>query len=337
MVTLKDIAVRCGLSAATVSKALNGMPDVGAETAARIRDLASRLGYRPNSAARSMKTGRSMMIGMLLFLQGESVWSHCYFSRVADSVHRELEKNGYALTPVNNNAPSTMGSYLNYCRHRNYDGVIVMSNDYTEPTLMELIDSDFPLVTFDYAFAHRSAVLSDNICGMRDLVRYVYRMGYTKIAFIHGEKTPVTIDRIESFRHTCARLKLRIPEEYILQARYHDPKSSYEATERLLKLPDPPTCICYPDDFSYSGGRNAILNRGLRIPEDVSATGYDGTSIIELYRPTLTSFQQDCAGLGFQAARLLLESIQHPAHEPEHVLLKGKLLERATVFNRRRI
>lgn len=92
MVTLKDIAVRCGLSAATVSKALNGMPDVGAETAARIRDLASRLGYRPNSAARSMKTGRSMMIGMLLFLQGESVWSHCYFSRVADSVHRELEK-----------------------------------------------------------------------------------------------------------------------------------------------------------------------------------------------------------------------------------------------------
>lgn len=96
MVTLKDIAVRCGLSAATVSKALNGMPDVGAETAARIRDLASRLGYRPNSAARSMKTGRSMMIGMLLFLQGESVWSHCYFSRVTDSVHRELEKNGYA-------------------------------------------------------------------------------------------------------------------------------------------------------------------------------------------------------------------------------------------------
>ena len=337
MVTLKDIAVRCGLSTATVSKALNGMPDISAETTAHVRDLASQLGYRPNSAARSMKTGRSMTIGLLLFLKGESIWSHSYFSRVADSVHRELEKSGYEIAPVNNNAPSIMGSYLNYCRHRNYDGVIVMSGGYAEPTLMELIDSDMPLVTIDYAFPHRSAVLSDNVRGMHDLVRYAHDMGHTKIAFIHGEDTPVTADRVESFRRTCAQCKLKIPEEYIISARYHDPKISYEATERLLNLPDPPTCICYPDDFSYSGGRNAILAHGLRIPEDISATGYDGTSMIELYRPVLTSFQQNCTSLGIQAARLLLDAIQDPASEPEHILLKGKLLKGATVFNRKSI
>ena len=74
MTTLKEIAARCGCSVATVSKALNAMPDIGAETAQRIRDIANEMGYVPNAAARTLKTNRSHTIGLLLFLRGESVW-----------------------------------------------------------------------------------------------------------------------------------------------------------------------------------------------------------------------------------------------------------------------
>ena len=338
MVTLKDIASQCGLSVATVSKAMNNMPDISPATAQRIQETARKMGYLPNAAARSMKTGRSMTIGMLLFLNGASVWTHNYFSAIAASIHRVMEENGYDLTPVSCGGAAAMGSYLNYCRYRNYDGVIVMSGGYSEPTLMELVNSDLPLVTIDYEFHHRGAVTSDNVQGMHDLVHYIYRMGHRRIAFIHGEETSVTRTRLASFYTACEELNLDVSDGCVKEARFHDLDSSAQATEELLRLPQRPTCILYPDDYSYLGGLRVLNEHGLSIPGDISVAGYDGTYLADVLQPKLCTFRQDCVGIGVNAAEMLLSAISKPrTFIPRHIILPGQLQEGASVRDLNRL
>ncbi len=202
-----------------------------------------------------------MTIGLLLFLGECSVWTHNYFASIADAIQRVVQTSGYDLVPVNCSAAEKMGSYLNYCRSRNYDALVVMSGLYTDSTLVDLINSEIPLVTIDYEFHHRGAVLSDNLQGMRELVRYAYDRGHRQIAFIHGGDTPVTRDRLASFHATCESLGIHVPAEYVREAAYNDPDSSARETEALLKLKRRPTCIIYPDDYSYMGGFRALRAR----------------------------------------------------------------------------
>ncbi len=332
MVTLRDIAQQCGLSIATVSKAMNGVSEVSAATAQRIRETAREMGYLPNAAARSMKTGRSMSIALLQFPKNCSVWKHSYFAGIADAVQRVVEEKGYDLVPVNRTAAETMGGYLSYCRYRSYDGVLVLSATFSESTLLDLVNSEIPLVTIDYAFHHRAAVLSDNLQGMQELVRFAYARGHRRLAFIHGEDAPVTRDRLASFHAACEALGLRIPPEYVREALYNDPESSARETEALLGMPQIPTCIFYPDDYAYVGGFRALCAHGLSVPEDVSAVGYDGTQIASIYQHPLTTFQQDCDAIGATAARMLLDAIGSPrSFLPRQVVLPGRLVAGETV------
>ena len=334
MVTLKDIANKCGLSVATVSKAMNNMPDISPSTAQRIQEIAREMGYMPNSAARSMKTGRSMIIGMLMFLGSESVWTHNYSALVADSIHRTVEDHGYDLTPVSSKGAESMGGYLNYCRYRNYDGVIVVSGGSSDPSLDDLVGSDFPLVTIDCDLQIRSSVISDNVEGMRRLVRHVYGLGHRRLAFIHGNTSSVTSDRVTGFFSACNELGLEVPDSCIKPAHYLSQEESAAATEELLALDEPPTCIFYPDDYACLGGLRALKARGLSVPRDVSVVGYDGTRIAEAIEPQLTTYCQDCENIGASAAEMLLRAIASPRGIlPRHIIVPGRLIEGASVRN----
>lgn len=326
MITLKDIAQRCGVSVASASKALNNMPDISPATAARIRDTAKELGYYPNVAARTLKTSHSKTIGILVVLKDGIVWTHEYFSKIIGSIQLQAEKSGYDITIINCDGASIMGSYLAYCKYRSYDGVIIVSAHFSEQMLVELVNSDLPLVTVDYVFNHRGAVISDNEQGMRDLVRYVSEQGHRRIAYIHGEDTVVTRNRIASFYRTCEELGIEVPPEYVKAAEYHDPKSSAAATRELLELRKRPTCILYPDDFSYIGGMNELERQGLSVPEDMSVAGYDGIYLAEVLHPRLTTLEQDTEGIGTHVARMLIKAIEKPkSFIPRHVVLPGTL------------
>lgn len=327
MTTLKEIAARCGCSVATVSKALNGMPDIGAETAQKIRDIAGEMGYVPNAAARTLKTNRSHTIGIMLFLRGENVWLHDHFARVAAGIHEELEAAGYDATPVTCTNEHLTGHYLEYCRHRGYDGVVVMSGTFQEEGMQELLDSGIPLVTIDYAFPHHSAIFVDHAQGMDELVRYVYSKGHRRIAYIFGQAGAVANVRLNGFQNACTRLGVEIPQEYLKPATYRDLSSNAKATRELMALPKPPTCILYSDDYAYVGGMNALMDMGLRIPEDVSVAGYDGIPLSWLLRPRLTTVLQDGREQGRSAGRELLRTIRSPQNfVPQHIVLPCSLL-----------
>ena len=332
MVSMKDIALKCGVSIATVSKALNGQQDIGSETRERIRQAAEEMGYMTNASARALKTSRSFNIGVLFVDPMRSGLAHEFFSAVLDSIRVESEREGYDITFINRNVGRRQTTYLQHCLYRGLDGVVIASVDFSDPMVLELIRSEIPVVTIDHMFNGRIAVMSDNTAGMEALVRYVVGRGHRRLAFVHGEHTTVTDSRLTGFYRACEALDVPVREEHIIQGAFHDTKRCYEATKELLALPERPSCIFFPDDFSYMGGYNAILEAGLRIPEDISTVGYDGQRISEVVSPALTTWAQNTEGLGREAAARLIELIERPRTAMiDRYVISGRLCEGGSV------
>ena len=333
MVSMKDISVVCGVSIATVSKALNNHKDIGEETKEHIRRVAKEMGYFPNSAAKSLKTNRTYSLGVLFVDDERSGLTHDYFAHVLDSFKSTAEEKGYDITFINSCKTRTERmSYLEHSRYRRFDGVVIACVDFEDPEVEELVRSDIPVVTIDHLFNNRSTIVSDNVKGIRELLYYIYQMGHRKIAYIHGADSAVTQSRLSSFYITCEELGLEIPPEYIREAPYRNTKGTYTETLKLLELKNPPTCIMYPDDFSCFGGINAINAKGLKIPDDISIAGYDGIRIGRHFEPQLTTIVQDTARLGREAAIKLINLIENPKTTlTEQIIVEGTVFEGKSV------
>ena len=327
LVSMKDIARRCGVSVATVSKALNDQPDIGKETREKIHKVAAEMGYVTNSAARALKANRTFNVGILFVDEQNSGLAHEYFSSMLESLKVEVESRGYDVTFINRSVGGQT-SYLQHCQYRGVDGVVIACVNFYDPQVVELVNGDVPVVTIDHVFNNRMAVLSDNVSGLSALVRYAYANGHRRIAFIHGERTAVTENRLAGFYKSCAELGLQIPEEYVRCGVYHDPDRCAEEPRALLALPQRPTCILFPDDFSAMGGCIALQEAGLSIPEDISVMGYDGIYLSRVMRPQLVTWQQNTKMLGRMAADKLVQMIEHPRVTlAEQNPVTGKLLE----------
>ena len=332
MVTIKDISKKCGVSPATVSKALNGYDDISPETVELVLQTAKELNYTPNAAARLLKTNRSHNIGVLFIDDSMSGLTHEYFSHILNSVKEEAEANGYDITFISNNIGKEKTSFLQHCRYRNCDGVVIANVDFENPEVLELVKSEYPVVTIDYSFDKASSVNSDNQEGAYALTSYMLDRGHTKIAFIHGEHTLVTQKRISGYKLAMEERGIEIPPEYISEAVYHDAESVRKATAAMLDLPDPPTAILFPDDYASMGGRTEVIERGLNIPGDLSICGYDGVNLAKILDPKLTTWEQDTDALGRIAVKKLIERIENPQTAiPEYIVIKGKLFEGETV------
>ncbi len=330
MVSMKDISVACGVSVATVSKALNDHKDIGEETKQRIRQTAKEMGYFPNSSARALKTNKSYNIGVLFVDEvPQSGLTHDYFANILDSFKIAVEAKGYDITFINcNHMRKGRLSYLEHSKFRGVDGVLIACVNFQDPEVVELAKSDIPVVTIDYPFKNRLAVMSDNAKGIQDLLKYIYSMGHRRIAYIHGQTNNdnVTGSRVKFFVKTAKELGLKIPKEYIIPGKYRDIPNSAKNAGRLLNMKERPTCIIFSDDYSAIGGMNEIKARGLNIPDDISIAGYDGSNIAAQIEPQLTTIVQDTRMIGRIAADNLINMIENPeSTKPEHIVIEGLL------------
>ena len=334
MVSMKDISAACGVSVATVSKALNDHKDIGEETKLHIKQVAKEMGYFPNSSARALKTNRSYNIGVLFVDEvPQSGLTQDYFSNILDSFKVTVEVQGYDITFINcNKGRKNTMSYLEHSRYRGVDGVLIACVNFNEADVQELVQSNIPVVTIDHLFNNRLAVISDNVRGMRDLLTYVYEQGHRKIAYLHGQNSAVTEARLKSFYNTAEELGLEISEEYVWDGKYRDIPNAAKNTAKILDMKNRPTCILYPDDFAAMGGMNEIKARGLNIPEDISIAGYDGINIAAQIEPKLTTIHQDTRTMGRVAAEKLINLIEKPKSALiEHVVIEGNLVSGKSV------
>ena len=335
MASLKDIARECQVSVATVSKALNDHADISEERKAIIRQKAEELGYRPNLFARTLKTNRSHNIGVLFTDEAHNGLTHDYFGAVLDSFKVAVEEQDYDLTFLNcNRSRKNRMTYLEHARYRGRAGVVIACIDFTEPEVLELVNSDLPVATIDYIFNGRLAVISDNGKGMEDLLTFVYRRGHRRIAYVHGADSAVTRNRLSGFYRTAQRLGLEVPDEYVLESDYRDTEGAARATQKLLDQKKRPTCILYPDDFAALGGLSRIRENGLSVPEDISVAGYDGNRLARHSSPKLTTLYQDTGLIGRYAAEKLIDLIENPKTALRDItVVEGRVLEGQTVRN----
>ncbi|NLW20160.1 MAG: LacI family transcriptional regulator [Clostridiales bacterium] len=311
MVTLKEIARQCGVSVASVSKAINHMPGVGAQTAQRIRDTARALGYLPNAAAQALKTNRSFNIGVLLEDDDNHGLLHQFFVSVLDGFRVVMEEQGYDLMLMNRTVGKRTISYLEHCRHSNLDGVFVACIDFSDPELLELANANVPLVSIDHTYEGHHSVYSDNVDGVYQAVLYAHERGHRRIAYISGAPAGVTSKRLEGYHKALSELGIAPRADYHVYSRYRDIHRTYAATQQLLALKEPPTCILMPDDYASHGGQLAIQNAGLRVPQDISIIGFDGLEYFKFISPRLSTVAQNATAIGEQAARLLLLAIEN--------------------------
>jgi len=332
MVTLKDIAVACGISRATVSKVMNGYDDVSQETIQMVRAKAEEMGYLPNLAARSLKTNRTYNLGILFSDELGSGLKHEYFTGILNSFKKDTEERGYSITFISDRPGGRQMTFLEQCYYRNFDGVLIACVDYNDERVREMVTSDLPIVTTDYVFAECSAVMSDNAGGMRTLMEYICDLGHRRIAYIHGELTAVTRHRLASFCKCCDEFGISSTDCIAERSKYRDPASAAELTEKLMNSRNRPTCILYPDDYALVGGMNCLERMGFRIPDDISIAGYDGSYLSEILRPRLTTVSQDTEEIGKIAARLLIDAVENRrTWIPEHVTVPGRLIPGETV------
>jgi len=328
MVSMKDIAAKCNVSVATVSKALNDQSDIGEETRKFIKKTAREMGYFPNSLARALRTNKSYNIGVLFVDEGRSGLTHDYFSRVLDSFKEVVEDNGYDITFINcsKKRPQRM-SYLEHSRYRGFDGIVIACIDFTDPEVIELSNADIPLVTIDYMFNNRSSVVSNNYGSMATLMEYIVSNGHKKIAYVCGEDTAVTRNRLAAYYKVLEDNGIEVPDDYVMHGSYRSTSKSEAFTDKLLERKDRPTCILYPDDYSAMGGLNSIHKHGLNVPEDISIAGFDGINIAHKIEPKLTTIRQDTKAIGEMAALKLLSLMERPKSTVEEQLMVDGTLE----------
>ena len=333
MVSMKDIAAACSVSVATVSKALNDHSDIGEETKARIRQTAKDMGYHPNSSARTLKTNKSYNLGVLYKEKTGSGLTHEYFSQILEGFRREAEHQGYDITFLSNSkSRKNRMSFLDHSLYRGMDGVIIAVADYNDPEVIELLNSEIAVVCIDYVFNGRISVMSDNEEGMSTLLQHIYDKGHRRIAYIYGDDSLVTSNRISTYYQFLDRNGLEFREEYLQKGKYRDSIAANTITQMLLDLKEPPTCIVYADDFSAIGGINYLKNKGINVPQDISVAGYDGIVMASQLQPQLTTYKQDTIHIGQLAASQLISLIEKPkATIIKQYLTKGNLIEGGSV------
>ena len=327
LVRLKDIAEVCGVSVATVSRALNGLTNENRERTAFICQTARDMGYYPNAAARTLKTSRSNNLGILY----EDRMNHEYFSSLFDELRREADAHGYDLTFLGQGGFSE-SNYYEHARQRNLDGVIVVQADYDAAGIIRLATSSIPTVIIDHTYDGCDCVTSDNRSSMDQIVRHVYARGHRRISFIQGEKGAVSRERLAGFYKACAELGIRVPVEYVREGHFHDPAGCTAFIRELLQMDEKPTCVLCPDDYSCLGALWLLESQGLRVPADISLVGYDGIRMSQMMTPRLTTYCQDTVQIAREVFTLIIDAIENPeTHIPKQITVSGMLMEGETV------
>lgn len=333
MVTIYDIAKVAKVSGSTVSKALNDHSDIAEKTKIRIKKLATEMGYLPNSHARSLITKRSYNIGVLFVDEANSGLTHAFFADILESTRAELEERGYDITFISSGfAGQKEASFLEHCRYRGVDGVIIACIDFDSKYVQELIASDIPVVLIDKEIEDKSSIVSENYEGMKMAVNYLIENGHKDIGFIHGQhnSTGVTKKRLEGFYAAMNEANIKPNSDWILEGAYYNWGPTTKCVKEILEMEHKPTVLMLSDDYAALAAYRVINQLNLKVPDDISLMGYDGLEFSQIMSPRLTTIKQDTKMIGKLAGEKIVSLIEDNAKQ-EIIYVTSEILEGKSV------
>ncbi len=319
---------------ATVSRVLNDYPDVSAQTRERVLEGIREANFQPDRAARSLVTGRSQVIGIVLETgAGHPDLQHPFFQEVLVGLKHTVASAAYDLLlfATEPREPAVEpASYLRRMHHHRLDGVILMGTDHRDPHIQEVVQSGVPCMAVDLGVegGRTGYVTSDNVQGATLAVRHLHGLGHRRIAFIGGPgDTLPGGDRLVGYRREIEKLGLPYRSEYVRAGDFY-PDSGYAAMEGFLTLAEPPTAVFAASDLMAAGVIQCLADRGLKAPDDVAIVGFDDIPLAGLLQPALTTIRQDKEGLGAAAGQAVVRMIADPDLAPQVIRLPVELVAR---------
>ena len=330
-ITIKDVAKQAGVSHSTVSRALHGSPLISDETVERVRQIAIDMGYFPSAAARSLKTNRSLALGVIV-----SAIDDPFFSEILQGIEEIAQESGYSMLMAASQRDSEREqAIVQDMRERHVDGLIICSASFSVEQRRKLLDYGIPIVMINNQAAeeYRYSIYHDDVDGSRQVTRHLIELGHRRIAYLGNSLSGrTTLDRLAGLRQEMESAGTTIPDEYIFEVPGGNPEDGFNASKHFLDLPQPPTALICFNDMLAIGVLKGLQANGLHVPEDLSVVGFDNIVFSAYTNPPLTTSDQPKRYIGMEAARLILGLLDPVAGKevPDQEIqkLKGSLLVR---------
>jgi LacI family transcriptional regulator len=333
-VRMKDIAQDLGLSVVTVSKVLRGHHDIGLRTKERVLQRAKELNYRPNLMARSLVTGRSSLIGLVV-----PDLIHPFFSEIAKSLSFALKSKGYYLVVASSEEdPSLETEEIERMLAQRLDALVVASAQSAPEPLQRAIEQGTPIVLIDRFFSgfNVNFVGTDDYAVGVMATEHLLETGRRRIAHIRGPETSVGRRRFEGYRATLEKHGVQFRPEYVFAPRMTDVDSrrhGAEAMAKLLNLDSRPDGVFCFNDALAMGAMTTILDHGLSIPGDVAVIGCGNLHFVNALRVPLSSIDQNSGEIGERAAKLIINLLgEKKTARPKRIVLEPRLAARASTL-----
>lgn len=330
--TIKDIAGQLGVSATTVSNAINNKPGVGKEVREKILKLAKEMGYQPDYFAKGLVSRQSYAIGLII-----TNISDPFYPELALGVQEKANASGYSTMLFNtNHSLESEKQIIEMLGSKGVDGVILSTASQDDPNieLLETLNIPFVLVNRLVLNPRKAnqidSVSLDNYGGAYEAAAHLCRLGHTDIAMIAGDmdsSTAITRDR--GARDAFAEFGITVPREWFADCGY-SLENAHRAAQKILQQEKRPTAFFAHDDNMALGVREAAFESGFRIPQDMALVGFNNITISSLTGIELTTVSQNQHTMGVASAELLINKLKglDEAEIRHNIVMKTRLIIR---------
>ncbi|HCM27032.1 MAG TPA: LacI family transcriptional regulator [Treponema sp.] len=316
-ITIKTIAQRAGVSTASVSKALNGYPDIGKGTRERILKISDQLGYTPNALARYLARQKGHAIGLLI-----PDISTPIYPEIFKGIDSEARRLGFSLLLCDTNGKKDFErSYVRTLMENRARGIIIAPVDNEIDHILNVTRGRIPLIFIGGKVndSMDNYVSNDNVMGSRLAVEHLVSLGHRHIRMIcDNYRTKTKRDRVAGFKAAMESNGLEADASISDGLHPEGMEYGFHETLRLIDTDSMPTAICASSDMVALGVMKAAALRGLRIPEDFSLIGYDDIQFASLPTVNLTTVAQPKFEIGILAVRLLIRAIEEGNSATRH-------------------
>jgi LacI family transcriptional regulator len=332
-VTIKDVARMAKVSHTTVSRALNDKSRIKNETKEKILNIAKELKYRPNFIARSLVMRRTKTLGLVI-----TTIANPFYTELSQGIETTAIRLGYNIILCSTNYDvSVEKQYIDMLRSKGVDGIIFTSAHMGDPNIIGLGEEGFPIILVNRRTYHPTVrekvdyVGVDNILGGFLAVEHLIKLGHKQIGVIGGSsESSVGFERLQGGKKALAAYSLEERGDYFLEGDFLK-GSGYQGGKTFLKMNEPPTAIFATNDYMALGTYQAIVEEGMKVPEDIALIGFNDIEFTSMKGIELTTIGQKKYEMGAVAVKTLVERIEGRETGPsKEIILEPEMIIRKT-------
>lgn len=329
MAVIKDVAKLAGVSVSTVSKYLNRPDSLKEEYREKIQNAINILQYKPSSLARSMRTRKTNLIALIV-----PEMSNFYYSEIYSAVRVAAGQYGYTIILyTTEESVSVLKRYLTEIVALGVDGIIICFLD--EDEMIECfaeVQRQIPiaLMGWDINNTRFNSAIVDVFDGIYHATRHLIELGHHEIAFIGGPlESRISKEKFNGYKLAMQQEGIQIRPEFISSGKYRF-QTGYFCTRNFMGLTKRPTAIVCANDVLAIGAIKYLISNEIRVPEECSVIGFDGTSLSSIYQPAVSTMAQPIADMGVEIMKLLAAKIRNPKSKNKQIIFKTTLTARET-------